>query len=60
MMIASLGLVGLAPSLGSGGNRRPAEIEDPVVTSPTPSNVLTFPDGPRPTIDGTKPHVAII
>lgn len=58
-MIASLAAVGIAPSLGSSGNRTPPPIDDPAALEPTPAAGLSF-EAPAPTIDGTKPHVAIL
>lgn len=60
-MIASLAAVGLAPGLGSTGRSNPAPIidEDTPVAAETPTGVLTF-DGPKKTIDASKPHRAII
>ncbi len=60
VMIASLGAVGIAPGLGSsGGNRKGPPIDSPAPIEPTPGGVLSF-TAPAPTIDGSKPHVAIL
>jgi len=58
IMIASMGAVGFAGSTGGSSNAPPAESK----TSPEPTgiNADSFPEGPAPVIDGTKPHVAVI
>lgn len=59
LMIASLGAAGLAGGLGSSGPRNTPPIPSPGETSPTPNASLSF-AAAAPTIDGAKPHIAII
>jgi cyclophilin family peptidyl-prolyl cis-trans isomerase len=58
-MIASMGAVGLG-NFG-GGDEPPEPIVDTQVSpEPTGADALSFPDGPAPVIDATKPHTAVI
>ncbi len=57
-MIASLAAVALPT--GFGGSSRPPPIEEETPPAEATPNALSFPHGPGPTIDGTKPHIAII
>lgn len=58
-MIASLAAVALPSGLGNNNRPPPIEDEDTSVEA-TPNNAYFFPDGPAQTIDGTKPHIAMI
>ncbi len=57
-MIASMAAVGLYS--GSGGSNPAPNVDDVEVPEETPSNVLTFPDGPDPVVDDSKDYVATI
>jgi cyclophilin family peptidyl-prolyl cis-trans isomerase len=58
LMIASMAAIGIAP--GS-GNDEPAPIVNTDLTpAPTDVPVASFPDGPAPVIDATKPYVATL
>ncbi len=61
-MIGGLAAIGLSPGLGSTSSSRPADIveeEELPEIAETPEGLPTF-GAPEKTIDGTKPHKAII
>jgi cyclophilin family peptidyl-prolyl cis-trans isomerase len=59
LMIASMAAVGLGNF--SGGNNEPAPIVNRDLTpAPTDIPVASFPGGPQPVIDATKPHIAVL
>jgi cyclophilin family peptidyl-prolyl cis-trans isomerase len=57
VMIASMAAVGFA---GSTANNDPAPVVPEVTLAPTAVDNISFPDGPAPVIDATKPHEAVI
>jgi peptidyl-prolyl cis-trans isomerase B (cyclophilin B) len=60
LMIASMGAVGLG-NFGSSGGNAPAPIfDDESSPAPTASAVQAWPEGPAPTVDGTKPYIATL
>jgi len=59
LMIASMAAVGLGPGFGSSSGNNPVPIvEEQSTAEATAINLKTWPDGPAPTIDGTKPYIA--
>lgn len=58
LMIASMGAVGLASNVG--GNDPGAPDVADVTPAPTVVDLLSWPEGPAPVIDATKPYVATI
>lgn len=60
-MIASMAAVGLGPGFGGGGGSGvPLTDEETPQAAETPTGVQSFPDGPLRTIDGAKPHKAVL
>ena len=58
LMIASMAAVGFA---GFSGNKtKPPPIEAATSPEPTGASAQSFPEGPAPVIDATKPYVAVI
>jgi len=59
LMIASMGAVGLGNFSGSNNPGAPI-VDSDVTPAPTVANLLSWPEGPAPVIDATKPYTATI
>ena len=59
IMIASMAAVSFGSFGGGSSNNAPPVAAD-VTSAPTAADRDSFPDGPAPVIDGSKPHVAVI